>query len=385
MSTENQSGAQVTQTTDGAQVDDPNSFAAGFKAGAVDGPQFAPGVVVDPPQAAQPTEQPGEGPGAQQAQDGQGAAVGGDQNISGQGVDTSGNGAQVASQSQELNLDGLPDEVRQHVESLRTRQQELESQAADLRRNLDAQNGRVAPLQRELDSTKRELARIQTPRTQTQQQPQPQQQRAVPSAVDVANAQFETDSFKAYEKLYPEEAALQKANAIAVAKATDQRMAYLESLVGQTFSRVGQIEADRQQAHRREEIVELDRVHPDWREINASDDFWNWYAPREHMFGFTSDEQRQRRFEDRKFVTSLLDDYKAHRDRDALRAGNGGGAQTTTQQTTQPQGQQQQQTIDPSLTLSAQPSIRGGGVRRTGGTEQKGNDFMAGYNSVANL
>lgn len=280
------------------------------------------------------------------------------------GVDTPENGAQVAPQPQGLNLDDLPEHLRQSVADALAEKERLALEGAELRRNFDALQGRVGPVQRELETTKRELAR----RTQTQQAPAQQPQPARPTLSSAVMAQFESEEFKQYERLFPEEAAIHKRNTLAVAEASDARIGQLEGVLGGTLTRVQQIEQESAQRARTTELTELDRAHPDWRELNTSDDFWDYFGETEHLYGFTSEEDKARRLQDRKFVSTLLTTYKQ------VRGFN------------QPQSQQQQQAPPQQaaravVNLATAPRNAGGGIRRTAGEGRKGSDFMAGYQS----
>lgn len=286
-----------------------------------------------------------------------------------QGVDTSENGGQVSPQPQGLNLDELPENLRQSVGAILAEKQRLEAESVEHRRNFDSLHSRIAPVQRELEATKRELARRQQTQAPTQQsQPAATQDR--PTMVGAAMAQFETPEFKQYESLFPDEAAIHKRNTLAVAEANDLRIGQLEGVLGNTAQRIQQIEAASEKAARREELSELDKVHPDWREINTSDDFWDYFGEIEHLFGFADEADKTRRLQNRRFVSGILDTYKKVR---------GIGAEPQTQ--TQASPGTQPQPASAVVALAAAPRNAGGGIRRTAGEGRKGNDFMAGYNS----
>lgn len=286
-----------------------------------------------------------------------------------QGVDTSGNGGQVSPQPQGLNLDELPENLRQSVGAILAEKQRLEAESVEHRRNFDSLHSRIAPVQRELEATKRELARRQQTQAPTQQSQLAATQNR-PTMVGAAMAQFETPEFKQYESLFPDEAAIHKRNTLAVAEANDLRIGQLEGVLGNTAQRIQQIEAASEKAARREELSELDKVHPDWREINTSDDFWDYFGEIEHLFGFADEADKTRRLQNRRFVSGILDTYKKVR---------GIGAEPQTQ--TQASPGTQPQPASAVVALAAAPRNAGGGIRRTAGEGRKGNDFMAGFNS----
>lgn len=345
--------------SDNKQQPEENSFLAGFAED--DSVQLAstPKPIEETPPVTDPNATPGSDGGE-----------GGEENVP-QGVDTPQNGEQVAPQSSEIAIDDLPDELRQKVAAILDTNKQLESERAELRRNYESLHGRVAPLQRELDRIRHQPAPVQPPQQQAAPQPQPSAPARL-SMVDAANAQFESDEFKSYEQMFPEEAAIQRRNTLAIAQASDARLAQLEGLVGTTLQQVRSIDEERAQARKLAEISELDKAHPDWRELDQDPDFNDWLDSRVDVYGFRDEADKIRRFNDRKFVTALLDDYKTYR-------GFGSQANSTPPPATTQQGTPQ--SADAVVALAAAPTIKGNGIRRTAGEGRRGNDFMAGFNS----
>lgn len=278
------------------------------------------------------------------------------------GVDTSENGTQLPDQPQELSLDGLPDDLRQSVQSI------LEANE-QLRRERDSLHGRVAPVQRELDIARRQLASVHQ-QPAPQQQPQPQ---AALTASAQAQAHFESPEWKEYEKLYPEDAAIHKRSQLAIAQAADARLGQLESVLGNQIARMNEIEQERKAVARRAELDSLAQAHPDWQQINESEEFWGWLDSRRSLFGLTDERAMRERLNNGNYVAGLLDLYKSSAQIQGSTASPPAPA-TNTGGVRQP--------ASAALRLAAAPSRTGGGVTRPRGPATEGDEFMAGYNST---
>lgn len=286
-----------------------------------------------------------------------------------QGVDIPENGQQVPPQPQELDLSGLPDEVRQHIETIQAAKQRLEEENAQKTRDFDALHSRVAPVQRKLDAAERELA-SRPASAAPHQQPQPNAPAQLAAAVQ---AQFETPEWKEYERLYPDDAAIQKRNQLALAQGMDAHIGRLESVVGQQIDRINRLDQARMSDAKRAEIDELSKAHPDWNELNESDEFWGWFNQQPAL---TSSDERvlRQRLNDKTFVINALDLYKASNRPPAVTppAASTPPADTNTGVVSQP---------DVTLTLASAPRNTGAGVRRpAGGADSPGSDFLAGFN-----
>lgn len=285
-----------------------------------------------------------------------------------EGVDTPETGEQGAPQEQqqpaEIALDGLPDDVRQRVQAILDEKQRLADEVAQRERDFVALHNRVAPVQRELDIAKRELAKRSAPAAQ---QPEP----AAPVAQSAAAvmAQFETPEWKEYERLYPEDAALQKRNQLAIAKAMDEQVVRLKGEFESVTDRINRIEQERIEQQQRAELDVLSSEHPDWRQINESGEFWDWFGEREAMFGFRDDADKQNRLNNRQFVSGLLDMYKAT------------NRPVSAPAPAQPQVGVPPQPASAALNLAASPRNAGTGIRRPAGAPSVGDEFLAGFNS----
>lgn len=303
----------------------------------------------------------------------------GAEEIVAQGVDTPENGAQVPPQPQEMVLDHLPDDVRQQVETILEARNKANEEAAQVRRDLEAMKGRVAPVQRELDSAKQQLARFQQ---QAPQQPQPpaQGRAAPPSAVTQAQAHFESPVFKDYEKLYPEDAAIQKQSQLTLARAQDAQMAVVLEQLGNInramsgeAERINRIEQDRMSVAKRAELDELAQAHPDWQQINETDEFWDWFNGKTSLFGIRSEDEMCRRVNDKAFVIEALNLYKASPQYATPATQSAPAAHVATEV--------QQPTANAALRLASAPRNTGGGVHRPKGPASAGDEFAAAFNS----
>lgn len=373
---------------------DQSDFLAGFTAG--DAPI---GVVAQqaPPKPDGEANNGGASDGGSTAHGGGVADAGGDggdggeannggasasaEGIHGEGVDTGESGAQLPPQQPELILDDLPEDLRQSVEVILRAKAEAEAALNEERTRYASLYGKVAPVQRQLDSAQRELARIRSlQEAGGSQAGVPAQAGAAQSAGAVAKlqAQYETDEWKRFEELYPEDAAIQKKANLAIAETLDAQFAELGNAVNSQRSIVEQVAADRAAEAQRREISTLAEAHPDWQEINNSDEFVEWFDNHSYMFDFKSEEDMKGRLRKASFVIPLLNMYKATTGY-MQHGGQGGGGPAEV-------GGQQPQKIktadDVALRLSAAPRTVGRGVLRgTGaaGGGDPGSQFMAGY------
>lgn len=297
-------------------------------------------------------------PAVEVEQDGQ------DEQAAAEGVDTPENGEQGAPQEQQgVVLDDLPESVRQQVESILEANRRLAEEAAQRERDFRALHNRVAPVQRELDIAKQELAKRST------SAPPPQQPDVQSPSLAAVQAQFESAEWKEYERLYPDDAALQKRNQIAIAQAMDAQVARLAGAIESQAERISRLDRERAAAQQQREIEALSQAHPDWQELNESDEFWAWFESKEHLFGFRDEADRQHRLNNRMFVSDLLDMFKV--------ANKPVGAPAPTQ----PEAGHQPRPASAALALAASPRSAGTGIRRPTGAPSPGDEFLAGYNS----
>lgn len=281
-----------------------------------------------------------------------------------EGVDTPENGEQGAPQEQQgVVLDDLPDTVRQQVESILEANRRLAEEAAQRERDFRALHNRVAPVQRELDIAKQELAKRST------SAPPPQQPDVQSPSLAAVQAQFETPEWKEYERLYPDDAALQRRNQLAIAQAMDAQLGRLAGAMESQIERINRLDRERAEAQQQREIEALSQAHPDWQELNESDEFWDWFQTKEHLFGFRDEADRQHRLNNRMFVSDLLDMFKAT------------NKPVSAPAPAQPEAGQQPRPASAALALAASPRSAGTGIRRPTGAPSLGDEFLAGFNS----
>lgn len=281
-----------------------------------------------------------------------------------EGVDTPENGEQGAPQEQQgVALDDLPDTVRQQVESILEANRRLAEEAAQRERDFRALHNRVAPVQRELDIAKQELAKRST------SAPPPQQPDVQSPSLAAVQAQFETPEWKEYERLYPDDAALQRRNQLAIAQAMDAQVARLAGAMESQIERINRLDRERAEAQQQREREALSQAHPDWQELNESDEFWDWFQTKEHLFGFRDEADKQHRLNNRMFVSDLLDMFKAT------------NKPVSAPAPTQPEAGHQPRPASAALALAASPRSAGSGIRRPSGSPSPGDEFLAGFNS----
>ena len=318
-------------------------------------------------------DDPGDGAGEAPEATGDG----GDQ-AAAAGVDTAESGEQGLGQAEELNLDELPDNVRQLVTSLRESNQQLDTSLAATRRERDAAVGRVAPLQQQLTAYQRAQQQPAAP-----VDPAASAAKAAVSAaqqeIDTAIARFDSDEFKRYAESWPEEAAMLRDTQLSTLNLIkQQRIEFAEQIgsVGrmvqtQIAPQLDELRTDREEAQRRRAIENLEAEHPDWQQLNTSDDFWSWFeGEREHL-NYANEEHMRSRLRDQTHVSHLLTRFKRE-------TGYGGQA-----------GQQAPAATPKAPAANARMALAGGRpersqsapVRRGVGGVTSGDDFMAGFNS----
>ena len=292
--------------------------------------------------------------------------------VGGQGVDTQQQGEQVPIQPEELNLDGLPDNVRQHIEQLQASRASAEDVSAQLTkaaRERDSAVARTRDLQARLTATERAQAQ---PQPQAPQQPEPVAVQPVTSAASY----FESDRFKAFEAAWPEEAAIMRESQMATLDAIRMQNEQLAEQLGahglyvrtEVAPHLQKLRDAQQQAEREAEVARLNQAHPDWEQINASDEFWDWFNASRPLLNFTDDNHVRERLNDSSYVSGLLTAYKQSP------AFTGGRA---TNQASEATG-----SVNPRLALAG-GDARGNSapVRRVGSAGiSPGDDFMAGFN-----
>lgn len=151
-------------------------------------------------------------------------------------------------------------------------QERVRKEIKDREDRFKALHGRVAPLQQALNEAQRTL-----------NQRQQTQQTAAPAMPDAAASRAETDSYfdseqwKRFEDDFPGDAKVMRA-------ALERQQAVYR---GEVETLRGRLEKIEQSAVRAEQVVQqtelaeqqrlLSEQHPDWQEVNGSDEFWDWF------------------------------------------------------------------------------------------------------------
>lgn len=322
----------------------------------------------------------------------------------GEGVDTGENGEQGRAESDEIDLSGLPEAIRQRLEQgdqARRQAEELSGQLAAAQRDYHALHNRVAPLQQQLAAHQR-----------AQQQPAAAADTGAGTSgaegggtvadsdkeIADAEAYFESDEFKRYADQWPEEAKIQRETQMRTLRAVRSlrmQMGQQVEALGRTVQQevVPHLEQVRHTAAVQERTIELQQLsekHPDWREINASDEFGIWYSEIRPLLNFQDAAHEARAVNNGEYVANLLTRFKRET----------GYGQQAQQQTAGQQGGGQQQshqqgnaggeggtggtTTSARLALAGSPGRIGGApVQRQGASGiTPGTDFMAGFNST---
>lgn len=287
-------------------------------------------------QAEPPQSQPGEQAGAG-TESGKDTAATGTEGGAGQQAAAAGGteGEQGASGAQVDDwLAGVDPAIAARIRAERT----------EAENRFKALHERVAPLQRTLETLQR----------QTRQPPTvtPPAAPATGATAAEVDSFFESPKWKQWAEDYPGDAEImrtafeqsQRENATKV-QTLEQRLAGLEGKLGSVAQVTGDIELNRQTA-------ELERVHPDWREVDQSDDFWLWFdgyratQPVEVRDAWYDPATLDRWFKNADFTSRMITNYK----REAPQA----PVVTAAQSASEPAKP------DVKLRMSESPSVKGG-------------------------
>lgn len=260
-----------------------------------------------------------------------------------------GDGAQQADAGAEQTaaddwLASLPEEVQDRVRS--------ERKAAEDRYN--ALHGRLAPTQRALSEANQRLAQAVRPQAPPAQAT-PQQQ----------DSYFDSDGWKRYAEDFPGDAKVMR-------EAIERQTAMAESRYNSLAQRLDQLSqgvslatSHVQDTAIQKQVAELEKLHPDWQDVNQSQEFWDWFdgyrssQPAALRSALYSDDALSELFTDARWTAERISDFKAQ-------TGFGGAVSAQTAaapESTQPAASNAQ--ARPSgaarLRMAAAPDVRGGG------------------------
>jgi hypothetical protein len=152
----------------------------------------------------------------------------------------------------------LPAEAREAFDKLANERKKYES-------DYKALYGMTGPLQRQNADLRRQhdaqVARIQ------QMEQLERKQQDVSAAKDKAIQEFDE-----WAKQFPEESRA----VLAMVNPLREKVTALEGSLNAARAELGNLHAERQQAALAREIGELERVHPDWRAVHDSPEYWEW-------------------------------------------------------------------------------------------------------------
>ena len=294
-----------------------------------------------------------------------------------EGVDTPADGDQPSVQDP---LDALPEELRNRFKELESANREKERELARVKNDYAAVAGRLKPLQQRLADLERS-GQQQATQPQQRQQPQATQQQGHPSHLD---AVFQSEKWKRYAEIFPEESESLQDVLTGAIKVTEQQWQQHVAMLNQRLEGVvpviSRLEQREQELEYREKLRVLTDPHPDYKEIDALPEFRQWldgqYIPglpamiRQQM---ADPAYRNAVFSDPASVSEIMTAFKSSR-----------AAQTgSTQQPTTAQAGTAKRTTDPRLSLSAAPNVRTEAAPRAPSMRAMSEEeqFIAGYNS----
>jgi hypothetical protein len=286
---------------------------------------------------------------ATQTQEAGSGGEGGDKTGSGEAAAAPDSTAATTTTAETDWIASLPDDVQERIRE--------ERKAAEDR--YKALHGKVAPMQRQVNELQRRLA-----------QPAP-----APAAASTSAAQddsyFDSDEWKRYEADFPGDAKVIRAGIERQQKAVAALEAKVEARLQQLDRGVQAVTARDAEADLEAQINALTEKHPDWQEINASDQFWEWFdGYRAQQPGVLRDALYDEKkvnelFRDATWTAARISEYKAATGYTAPSA----AAATTTATATTPaattERTQPAQTAGARLRMAAAPDVRSTGAPRT--------------------
>lgn len=253
-------------------------------------------------------------------------------------------------------LAALPEDVQNRIKADR---EERDRKAQEAEDRYKALHGRLAPTQQALAETQQRLAQYQrTPATTVAEPPAQQPGQSLDSY-------FDSEIWKEWAEMYPGDAKVLRNGLEAQRQVLQGRIDQLEQRYGQLEQRLGQTEQVATRTVVNDGISRLDATHKDWRDINQSDEFWEWAdgwratQPAKLRELYYDDVQWRDFWNDPDFAIARISEFKAA----TQRAPEPPVATTTP--TTQPESTQptaQPPANNPRLSMSVAPEVRGSPV-----------------------
>lgn len=258
-----------------------------------------------------------------------------------------------------LDAADLPDDVKDRIKADRAVRDQAAKDAED---RFKALHGKVAPTQQQLAEARSRIAQLEQRQVQ---QPAPAATTQPASQAQENADYFASEGFKRYEQMFPDDAKVLREAIEARTGSMQQALQQMEARVGQIAQRLESTEQVTSRTAIAAERDKLAEAHPDWSELNASDEFWGWFdqwraSQPKSLRGMYYDKDRLTDlWNDSEFAIGMIDIYKAQHQPAAAAA-------TTTATTTQPDSTTQQQPAQAApaqnarVAMSVQPQVRGG-------------------------
>lgn len=201
----------------------------------------------------------------------------------------------------------LPEDAQTRIREWRSQQ---DAALTDAENRFKALQGKVAPVQRRLSELERERALRTSPAPAPSAAPvqQPHQ---------TQDSFFDSDEWQRYAEDFPSDAKVLRASLEAQERASRAQQSQLERRLADLEQRLVQTAQAVQSREAESEIDRLQSVHPDWQDINSSQEFASWFdnwraTQPKSLRGQYYDQQRLGElFNDSEFCIALIDSYKA--------------------------------------------------------------------------
>lgn len=257
-------------------------------------------------------------------------------------------------------LASLPEDVQTRIKADRA---ERERQIEESENRFKALHGRVAPIQQRLS----ELERAHASRTTSQPTAAP----PVQQPGQTLDSYFDSTDWKEWSETFPGDAKVMRASLEAQDRVWQERFARLEGRYQNIEQRLEQTVHTVQSRTVDDEASKLEAAHSDWREINNSDEFWNWFEgwkltqPKSQRGQYYDPEALQSLWNDSDFAIARISEYKTTVAPPAAPTPPAPAAQTPPE-STQPA---QPPARNPRLSMSVAPEVRGAAVPPAVSTE----------------
>lgn len=202
-------------------------------------------------------------------------------------------------------LAALPDDVQARI---REEREQREREKADYEKRYQSLHGRLAPTQQALADAQRRLQQLSAPRSQHDSVAE------LPSSADF----FESPKWKQYAEQFPGDAEIVRGQFDAQRSMYQQALSKVEGRLQELDQRLGQTEQVASRTVVNDEIAILESRHKDWRELNESQQFWDWFfgewvpkQPRTLRDQYLDQSRLGEYLSDGSWTADVIDAYKA--------------------------------------------------------------------------